>query len=231
MFFSAMDLISGYWQVELPEEEQEKCAMITSKGLFQPTRMPQGLCNAPATFQGFMNEIFSDLIDGGQVVIYLDDILIFAETRAQHDDLVRRVLEVLRQHKLYLRPEKCSFAQPTVEYLGHIIGNGEVRMDPAKVAAVRDWPQPKTKKELQQFLGFCNYYRRFVVAYSEVARPLHRLTGKEEWKWTEEQTQAFEKLKARICEEAVVAVPGMKGACEWKPTHLTLQTEPFFRNS
>lgn len=145
-----------------------------------------GLTNAPATFQSFMNDIFRELIDGGHVVVYLDDILIFAETREHHDRLLRSVMEILRAHKLYLHLEKCAFAQSTVEYLGHIIGNGEVRMDPGKVAAVRDWPIPKNKKELQKFLGFCNYYRRFVVAYSEAARPLHRLMGKEDWVWTDE---------------------------------------------
>ena len=170
-----------------------------------------GLTNSPATFQSFMNEILRELVYDGHVIVYLDDILIFAETKEHHDVLVRQVLEVLRRHKLYLKPEKCSFAQATVEYLGHVIGNGEVRMDPAKVEAVHDWPIPNDKREVQQFIGFCNYYRRFILGFSAIARPLHRLTGNVPWEGTEECTQAFETLKQRICDQPVLAVPDDEG--------------------
>lgn len=105
-----------------------------------------GLTNAPATFQGFMNNIFKDLIDDGHVVVYLNDILIFAETKEHHDELVRQVLQVLRCNKLFLKEEKCQFAQSHLEYLGHIIGQGEIRMDGHKMAAVRDWPTPLNLK-------------------------------------------------------------------------------------
>ena len=92
--------------------------------------------------------------------MYLEDILVFTDTREEHRRLVRRVLEILRKHKLYLRPEKCAFKRTTVDYLGTIVGNGELRMDPAKVSTVMDWPAPKNKKGVQSFIGFCNFYRR-----------------------------------------------------------------------
>ena len=160
--FTKLDIRWGYNNIQIKEGDEWKAAFRTNRGLFELTVMFFGLTNSPATFQAFMNTILAGLIDEGNVIVYLDDILIFADDPATHDHLVRRVLEILRQHKFYLKPEKCSFGQPTVDYLGHVIGNGEVRMDPAKVLAVREWPGPRNKNEVQQFLGFCNYYRRFI---------------------------------------------------------------------
>ena len=209
-FFTKLDVRWGYNNIRIKEGDEWKAAFRTNRGLFEPTTMTFGLCNAPATFQRFMNEIFKDLIDEGHVVVYLDDILIFAETRPEHDKVLRRVLETLRQHKLFLRAEKCSFAQPTLTYLGNIIGEGQIRMDPKKIEAVRSWPIPSTLRQLQSFLGFCNYYRRFIRDFSKIARPLHNLTGKAEWNWTEDQQAAFDKLKDAICQEPVITiyVPG-----------------------
>ena len=120
--------------------------------------MTFGLCNAPATFQTFMNSIFGDLIDEGHVVVYLDDILIFHDKMEELDKLTHEVLRRLEEFDLYLKPEKCSFVKKVVEYLGVIITEGKVKMDPAKVQAILDWPRPKTVKEIQKFLGFCNFY-------------------------------------------------------------------------
>ena len=205
-FFTKLDVRWGYNNIRIKEGDEWKAAFRTNRGLFEPTVMFFGLTNSPATFQGFMNEIFRDLVDDGHVVVYLDDILIFADNRAHHDELVRKVLQILRRNKLFLKPEKCSFAQSTVEYLGHIIGNGEVRMDERKVAAVREWPVPETLRQLQRFLGFCNYYRRFIEGFSKIAKPLHHLTGKVTWTWEAEQQAAFDKLKEMICTEPVLTV-------------------------
>lgn len=166
-----------------------------------------GLTNAPAMFQAFMNDIFKDLIDDGHVVVYLDDVLIFADTQEHHDDLVRQVLAIFRKHKLFLKREKCQFSTPYLEYLGHIIGQGELKMDGQKVAAVRDWPVPMNLKQLQCFLGFCNYYHRFIRDFSGIAKPLHTLTGKVDWHWDSEQQSAFDRLKDAICSEPVLAIP------------------------
>lgn len=189
-FFTKLDVRWGYNNIRIKEGDEWKAAFRTNRGLYEPTVMTFGLCNAPSTFQRFMNEIFAELLDEGHVVVYLDDILIFAETREHHDTLLRRVLQILRTHKLFLREEKCSFAQPTLTYLGSIIGEGKIRMDPKKVEAVKAWPVPTTLRQLQSFLGFCNYYRRFIRNFSKIARPLHDITGKAEWKWDDAQQMA-----------------------------------------
>ena len=152
-------------------------------GLFEPTVMFFGLCNAPATFQAFMNSIFKELLHCDVIVIYLDDILIFSRDLRTHRELVRQVLQILRENRLFLKPQKCEFESSSVKYLGHIIGNGEVKMDPKKIAAVREWPVPRNLKELQQFLGLGNWLRRFIKDYSAVVKPLTSLTGKAEWNW------------------------------------------------
>jgi len=119
---------------------------------------------------------FKPLIDRGVVAVYMDDILVFTETNEQHTAVVREVLKILRDNNLFLKPEKCVYHQPEVEYLGLIIGNKQARMDPTKVSAIRDWPVPTKKQELQRFLGFCNFYCRFIKDYSKIAKPLTILT-------------------------------------------------------
>ena len=205
-FFTKLDVRWGYNNIRIKEGDEWKAAFRTNRGLYEPTVMFFGLTNSPATFQGFMNHIFKDMIDDGHVVVYLDDILIFAESREHHDQLVRQVLQILRDNKLFLKPEKCSFAQTTLSYLGSIIGNGEIKMSPEKVSAVRDWPVPQVIKQLQSFLGFCNYYRRFIRNFSGIAKPLHELTGNADWKWEQPQQDAFDQLKEAICSEPIIAV-------------------------
>jgi hypothetical protein len=117
-----------------------------------------GLTNSPATFQTMMNEIFQDLVAEGVVVVYIDDILIFTETIEQHREVTRRVLELLQKHQLFLKPDKCEFEKTKIEYLGLIISHNSVKMDPVKVAGVAEWPTPTSKKEVQSFLGFTNFY-------------------------------------------------------------------------
>jgi hypothetical protein len=135
-----------------------------------------GLTNSPATFQTMMNDIFQDLISEGVVCVYLDDILIFTKDLDEHRKVVRKVLDQLQEHKLFLQPEKCEFEKTKIEYLRLIILENKVEMDLVKVAGVAEWPMPKSKKEVQQFLGFVNFYRRFVQDFSHVARPLFDLT-------------------------------------------------------
>lgn len=141
------------------------------------------------------------------IIVYLDDILIFTDTLEEHRQIVRRVLEILRQNKLYLKPEKCEFEVNEVEYLGVIVGGGKVQMDPKKVESVRAWREPTKKREVQSFLGFCNFFRRFILGFSGVAKPLTALTGKGDWVWTGKEQAAFEELKRRIAEEPVLLIP------------------------
>ena len=122
--------------------------------------MTFGLCNAPATFQAFMNSIFSDLIDDGHLVIYLDNILLFHSNLSDLHTLTHDILSHLTKHDLYLKPEKCFFDKTSIEYLGLIISEGHIKMDPTKILGITQWPVSKKLKDLQSFLGFCNFYRR-----------------------------------------------------------------------
>jgi hypothetical protein len=128
-----------------------------------------GLCNSPATFQAMMNNLFRDLIDEGVVIVYLDNILIFTDTLDKHRKIVKKVLQILKDNDLYLKPEKCEFEKNHIEYLGLIISHRHTEMDPVKVAGIQDWPTPKKVKDVQAFLGFCNFYRRFIRDFSHIA--------------------------------------------------------------
>jgi len=166
------------------------------------------LTNSPTTFQTMMDDIFEDLISEGVVVVYLDDILIFTETLEEHWKITRRVLELLEKHKLYLRPDKCEFEKTTVEYLGVIISHNSIVMDPVKIAGITEWPAPMNKKEVQSFLRFTNFYRRFIRDFSEHARPLFDLTRNNSgWHWGEAERAAFAKLKGSVTSALVLISP------------------------
>jgi len=144
-------------------------AFKTPMELYKSTVMTFGLCNAPATFQTFMDIEFGPLIKEGCVVVYLNNILIYTTTITELVYWTHKVFQLLLKLDLYLRPAKCSFNQTSVEYLGLIISKGKLCMDPIKLKAVQDWPTPKKVKDIQQFLGFCNFYHRFVQDYSTLA--------------------------------------------------------------
>ena len=164
-----MDVHWGYNNIRIAEGDEWMAAFRTNRGLFEPTVMFFGLTNSPATFQTFMIHILRDEVIAGHVIVYLDDILIFTNNLEEHRPIVKRVLEILRNHKLYLRPDKCSFEKRSVDYLSTIVGNGELKMDPPKVSAVTEWPVPKNKRDIQSFIGFCNFYRRFIQGFSAIA--------------------------------------------------------------
>ena len=137
-YFTKLDIRWGYNNVRIKEGDKWKAAFWTNRGLFKPLVMFFGLTNSPATFQMMMNNIFKDLIDEGHVAIYMDDILIYTWTIEHHQMVVTQVLDVLRRHRLYLKAEKCSFECSTVKYLGLVLSEGCVEMDPVKIAGVRD---------------------------------------------------------------------------------------------
>src|SRR5882724_8278255 len=168
-----------------------------------------GLTNSPATFQTMMNDIFKELVDEGVVTIYMDDILIFgSQTQEQHHKIVVRVLNILCKHHLYLKAEKCTFEQLTVEYLGLILLEGRMEMDPVKVAGVRNWPTPRNVTEVHSFVRFVNFYRHFVQDFLHVIKPLHQLTKKgEEWQWANEEQASFEELKCLITSTLILVQP------------------------
>jgi len=170
--------------------------------------MTFGLCNAPATFQTFMDTQFANFLATSKVVIYLDDILIMATTIVELVKLTHGILQQLLDLDLYLRPEKCSFNQTSVEYLGLIISEGELCMDPVKLMAVSNWPTPKTMKEVQKWLGFCNFYHHFVKNYSALAQPLFNLTKKDiPFHWDQAEEQAFHNLQSALTLAPVLILP------------------------
>lgn len=176
-------------------------------GQFEYKVMPLGLCNAPSVFQRMMNTIFYDMLDKG-VIIYLDDVLIYAETEEELERLTKEVLKRLRKHKLFVKPGKCRFKTQRVDFLGVIIIPGSIEMDPGKVDAIKDWPAPTKIKEMQSFLGFCNFYRRFIPSYSHLSRPLHDLTKKNsKWEWTEKHQVAFSRIKDQFTNGKVLILP------------------------
>jgi RNase H-like domain found in reverse transcriptase len=129
----------------------------------------------------------------------------------EHHQIVQEVLDLLQSHKLYLKLEKCDWEKLEVEYLGHIILGSHVKMDPAKIKAISKWKEPQNKKELQSFLGFANYYRRFIEGYRLIAKPMTKLIGNEPWTWGSDQQQAFDQIKKQMIRELILAIPQHHG--------------------
>ncbi|KAL2235471.1 UNVERIFIED_CONTAM: Transposon Tf2-12 polyprotein [Sesamum indicum] len=146
----------------------------------------------------------------GMYSLYLDDIVIYSRTLAEHEDHLRQVLMRLREHELYVKVSKCSFARETISFLGHIVERGRIRMDPKKVQAIEEWRPPSDVHDLRSFLGLANYYRRFVKDYSAIARPLTNLLKMTEtWNWTPQCQVAFDDLKRAMVTDPVLALPDM----------------------
>ena len=209
--FTTLDLASGYWQVEVTEQDKEKTAFSTPNGHFEFNVMPFGLTNAPATFQRLMECVLAGL-SGEQCLVYIDDIIIFSESFQEHLNRLVRVLQRLREAGLKLKPKKCQFAMQQVTYLGHVISAHGILPDASKIEAVADYPAPKTAKQLKQFLGLTNYYRRFINHYAAIAEPLHKtLRGRpKHFVWDEHCTQAFNTLKQCLVTPPILALPNFE---------------------
>jgi hypothetical protein len=173
-YFTKLDVKEAYYRIRIAEGDEWKTAFRTRYGLYEYLVMPFGLTNAPATFQSYIHQALRGYLDEF-CVTYLDDILIFSPNRETHTKHIRQVLERLRAAQLYCKPSKCSFYQDRVEFLGYIIDRDGISMDSERVRTIQEWPEPKTYREIQVFLGFCNFYRRFIRGYSELALPLTSL--------------------------------------------------------
>ena len=175
--FTKIDLRNAYHQVRVKEEDVWKTAFRCREGHFEYQVCPHGPTNALAALQYFMNDILREHLDIICVGI-LDDIIIFSANPAEHVQHVRTILAILREHKLYAKIQKCEFNRPEMTFVGYLVSQAGIGMDPAKVSAILDWPVPSSVKEVQSFLGFANFYRKFIRDYSSLASPLTTLTRK-----------------------------------------------------
>ncbi|KAJ1037841.1 hypothetical protein NDA10_005768 [Ustilago hordei] len=195
--YTKLDLRAAYNLIRIAKGDEWKTAFGTQLGLYEYLVMPFGLANAPAHFQSFINDIFRDII-GVYVVVYLDDFLIFSDTEEVHVKHVTEVLTRLRSNRLFAKLSKCEFHTKTVEFLGYIIKPTGIEMDPEKVRTVKEWPMPESIHDIQRFLGFANFYRRFIAHFARIAKPLTALVKPIErfkkLELPEEAQQAFHKL-------------------------------------
>jgi transposase InsO family protein len=203
--YTKLDLRGAYNLLRIKAGEEWKTAFGTRYGHYEFQVMPFGLTNAPATFQNFMNDLLRDYLDEF-CSVYLDDILIYSEDLEQHREHVKQILRTLRDNNLFCKPEKCQFEVEEVEYLGFIISPNGIGMDPGKLRAVAEWPTPRNLRDIQSFLGFANFYRRFIQGYSKVVAPLTRLTGKDvPFDWGQDQESAFKGLKSAFTTAPLLA--------------------------
>ena len=205
--FSAIDLMQGYYQIRIRQEDCEKTAFKTPIGLFEFKVLPFGLSNAPAIFQSMMNKIFAKQI-GKSVLVYLDDIMVFSRSAEEHLKHLREVLDILREKQFVCRLHKCQFNLTEVKYLGHIVSHEGVRPNPAKSVKVNEWPTPTNVHEIRQFLGLANYFGKYMQGYSKMVTPLTSQTGAhKKFEWTQECQEAFEKVKYCLTHAPLLQMP------------------------
>ena len=198
-YFSTLDMFSGFWQVKIKEE----CKPLTAfqapgHGLWEFNFMSFGLCNAPATFQQLADQVFQDL-KWKEVPIYLDDIIIFSETLEGHLEKLRKVFTRMREAGLTLKPSKCEYLKEKINILGFTVTKDGLLPEEAKLVAIKEFPKPKSVKNVQSFIGLCNYYRKCIKNFSVIARPLHEITKNDTgFKWEENQIEAFNHLKEKL---------------------------------
>jgi hypothetical protein len=170
--------------VRIKEEDISKTTFRTRYGHYEFVVVPFGLTNAPTVFMCLMNGIFKNYLDKF-VIVFLDDILIYSKSKEEHEQHLRMVLQVLREHQLYAKLSKCSFYQEKIHYLGHIISEEGIAVDPEKIEAIRGWPAPNNVSEVRSFMGLAGYYMRFITSFSKIAHPITSLQKKRtkfEWK-------------------------------------------------
>jgi hypothetical protein len=190
--FLKIDLRSGYHQVRIKDEDIRKTAFRTRYGHYEFIVVPFWLSNAPVVFMCLMNGVFMSYLDKF-VIVFLDDILVYSKSEEKHEQHLRIVLQMLREHQMYAKLSKCSFYQEQIHYLGHIISEEGTDVDPEKVEAIREWLAPKNMMEVRSFMGLAGYYRRFIAGFSKIAYPITSLKRKEKkFQWTEECEKIFQ---------------------------------------
>ena len=211
VYYSTLDLRSGYHNIPIARVDKDKTAFITRRGCFRYKRLPFGLTTAPSVFQRLMDLALCGLTYFS-CLVYLDDIIVFAKDFSTHMQRLREVFERLRKANLKLHVNKCFLFQRKVSFLGHVLSEAGIEVQQEKVAAVKDWPTPKNLSELRSYLGLCSYYRRFIANFADIAAPLHALQRKGiEFKWGREQDDAFQLLKERHISAPILGMPTDEG--------------------
>ena len=207
VYMSTLDMASGYYQVKLDEKDKHKTAFITKYGLFQYTKLPFGLCNSPATFSRVIQLVLQGL-SWKECLAYLDDIVVLGTNFEDHMQSLIRVFTRFKQYNLKLKPSKCQLFQTEVNFLGKVVGNNGISVNPDSIEAVKKWAPPKSKKEVESFIGFTNYHRDHIKNFAEIAEPLHRLTGpKTDFVWHKEHQRSFDQLKDALVNAVILILP------------------------
>ena len=205
--FSTLDLQSGFWQIEIEEDDRQKTAFSTRNGHYEYVTMPFGLCNAPSTFERAM-ELLMKGLQWKTLILYLDDIIVMAPSFDDHLTRLDEVLSRLSAAGLKLKSSKCSLFRPEVAYLGHIVSENGIKPDPDKIRRIKNWTTPTSITDVRSFLGLCSYYRRFIRGFSSIAAPLNKLLEKSnKFEWNDDCDQAFDDLKKTLVSDSVMAYP------------------------
>ncbi|KAD6794782.1 hypothetical protein E3N88_05678 [Mikania micrantha] len=206
-YFSKIDLRSGYHQLRIHDNDVPKTAFRTRYGHYEFLVMPFGLTNAPAVFMDLMNRVCRPYLDKF-VIVFIDDILIYSRNQQEHAQHLKLILELLAREQLYAKFSKCEFWLREVQFLGHVVNENGIQVDPSKIKAVEQWETPRTPTEIRQFLGLAGYYRRFIKNFSKIALPLTTLTQKNQpFIWGSQQEEAFQLLKHKLCNAPILALP------------------------
>jgi hypothetical protein len=209
-YFTKLDLRSGYHQIRIVEGDTWRTTFKTKQDLFEWMLMPFGICNALSTIMRVMNDVLRPFLDDC-VIVYFYGILIFSESHEEHVVHVKQALDVLKKKKLIFKMSKCDFGKTSLVYLGHIVGRGELEIDPSKVKVILDWPKPNNVTEVRIFLRETKYWRKFIANFSSIATPLHAMTRiKEFFQWGGKQQKTFDALKENISSAPVLPLPNLR---------------------
>jgi len=203
-YYIKLDIKDAYHNVRIREGDEWKTTFTTKYGTYEYLAMPFGLTNAPAVFQRWINRTLQSYIKIC-CIVYLDDVLIYSDSLEQHQKDVAAIIRTIQKQGIKLKPSKCEFHPRETDYLGFIINNEGVKVDPAKTAAIWDWNATTSKKEIQEFMGFCNFYRRFIEGFSRTAKPLYDRTKKETpWECGDKVQIPFDELRQKQCSTPVL---------------------------
>ena len=205
-YFTTLDLAMGYHHVQIAEEDKPKTAFLSRYGLLQYTAMPFGLTNAPATFQRLMERVLAHM-NWKDCLVYIDDVLIWSKTFQEHLEKLQSVFRAFEKAGLRIKTKKCHICCKTVPYLGHLLSESGIQMDPQRIKAIVEMRPPSQKKEVQVFLGMINYYRRFIPNLSRVEAPIRKLVSATHFTWPKEADVAFGVIKNLVCQNTILAYP------------------------